>query len=812
MLKNYILIALRKLSREKAYVLINIASLALGMAGFLVLALYLRSELTYDQHHVNHERIYRLTGHFHMAAKADEDHFAVSQVGLGPLLVKDFPQLGEQVRFRPSTQNVLTYEDNVRQWDRIYLTDPNVFDVFTHTILYGDPKQAFASPYSIAISETFAKHYFGAANPIGKTLSSGAFNYVVTLVFADLPENTHLKYDALFPMSLMEVFTPGFSASYATSLWNVSIFTYLMVPEDFDPASFDAIQAKFFETYMTDVGRELKATFEPRLQKLTEIHFGEKLAGDLPIGNIFYVYGFAAVALFILVVACINYVNLATARAAKRAKEVGMRKVLGATRSQLVMQFLGESLTFTGIALVIAAAVIYLALALTPLGSLMGRERLLAELAAPSVIGGMLLVALAVGVLSGVYPALYLSSISPLAALTHVRRSWKTGLSLRQVLVFVQLAISIGVVACTALMLDQMRYIHQKPLGFDKDNRLIVTLRGYDVIKNMPAIKSELRRLDNVLDVAITSVPPGMGNWINVVPTETNEGTMEQVSMHRVAVGLNFIDTMKIQMVAGRGFSEDIPSDLREAVIVNEAFVAKMGWTQPLGKRMKLGQQTARVVGVAKNFHYSSLYNEIGPMMMNPTADVPPPVPENQKALVATNFIIAMSGNALQDTLRAIESVLTRFDPKLNFEPVFLDDRLNGMYKSEANLMKLTGVFAGVCILISVMGIFGLAAFTTEQRTKEIGIRKVLGALDSQIIAMLSRPLLWLVLIAAVPASYVGYRAIDTWLQRFAYHDEIDTSMFVLATLAVCVVALATVVLQSLRTTNANPVDALRYE
>jgi putative ABC transport system permease protein len=799
------------LAREKAYVLINILSLSLGIAGFLILALYLRSELTYDTHHVNHERIYRLTSHFTIADGAG-DNFAITQGGVGPLMVKDFPQLGEQVRFRPSTQNVLTYEDNQRQWDRVYLTDPNVFDVFTHKIVYGDPKGAFDDPYSIAVSETFAKHYFGESNPIGKKVSSGAFDYAVKVVFEDLPENSHLKYDALMPMSLMDIFTPGFSNSYANSLWNVGLFTYFFVPDDFDPNTFESIHQKFYETYMAEQGKKFKSTVRFGLQPLTDLHFGEKLSGDLLRGNIFYVYGFSAVALFILFVACINYVNLATARAAKRAKEVGMRKVLGASRAQLIGQFLGESMTFTGIALVFALVFIYLALTITPLGTLMGKEQLLADLADPTVIAGVLAATLIVGFVSGLYPAFYLSSISPLAALTHVRRSWKTGFSMRQILVFAQLAISIGVIACTLLMIDQMRYIHEKPLGFDKENRLIVRLRGYDVVKSFPTIRGELKNVPNVRDITLINFVPGAEHSINMIPVESNEGTMEPTGLHRIQVGINFFPVMGIEIVEGRAFSPDIATDMREAMIVNESFVKKMGWDKPLGKRFQVGPGVARVVGVAKDFHYASLHNDLGALLIHPMQETLGVVPENQKALVSTAFIVVLSGENIPQTLRDIEAVMAKFDPKTNFEPLFLEDRLNELYKTETNLMKLTGTFAAVCILISVMGIFGLAAFTTEQRTKEIGIRKVLGASDSQIITMLSRPLLWLVLISALPASYLGYRAIDSWLQRFAYHTDISTMTFVLSTLAVCAVALMTVVLQSLRTTNSNPVDALRYE
>jgi putative ABC transport system permease protein len=811
MLKNYIVIALRKFSRERTYVLINILSLALGIASFLILALYLRSELTYDLHHVNHERIYRLAARFERAGQ-EGDAFAVSQRGFGPLFTKDFPQVGQFVRFQRSTQNLLQYGDIKKQWERIYLADPTVFDVFTHEPIYGDPKTAFDDPYSIAISETFAKHYFGDENPIGKKLSSGAYSYAVTLVFEDLPENSHLKYDALFPMSLLEVFIPGINNNLEATLWNVGLYTYFMVPPEFDPADFQPLSQRFVDAHMSKLAAQLKATFTAGFQPLAGLHFGEKLLGDELTGNVFYVYGFAAVAVFILLIACINYMNLATARATKRAKEVGMRKVLGANQPELIAQFLGESMTFTVIALVVGLMFVELALALTPIGSLMGKEHLLSAGADPKVLGGIVLLALIVGLAAGLYPAFYLSAISPLSALTQVKRSWKAGLSMRQILVVAQLLISIGVIACTLLMTDQIRYVHEKPLGFDKENRLIVTLRGYDVVKDAKTIRNELEKQPGVLDTTTIAVVPGTGNSVNLIETENNAGVIEPMSMDTLPVGLNFVQAMGVKLIEGRGFSEDVATDVREAVLVNESLVKQFGWDQAIGKRFKFGPNFARVVGVVEDFHYASLHNKVGPLLMRAISDAPGPVPPNQRALVTTSIVVVMAGDGLRDTMDRVQQVIAKFDPNFNFEPKFLEDQLNELYKSETNLMRLTGIFGGICIFISVMGLFGLAAFTTEQRTKEIGIRKVLGASDPEIVNMLSRSLLPLILIAAIPASVIGFYAIGKWLERFAYHTDINPLTFAFATIVVTFVALATVVLQSLKTARSDPIDALRYE
>ena len=811
MLKSYITIALRKLSREKMYVSINIFSLALGIASFIVLALYLRSELTYDKHHVNHERIYRMTTHFG-TADGRVDHFAISQVGFAPLLVGDYPQIGKQVRFRPTQQSVLRHNEIEKQWDDIYLADPTVFEFFTHKILYGDVKTAFDSPKSVAISESVAKFYFGDENPIGKTLAGPSTTFSVTLVFEDLPENSHLRYSALYPMSLMELFDPNFSKSYQNTLFNVANFTYIMTPPGFDPKELDTLTKRFVEQRMAERLKSLKASFEAKFQPLADVHFGEKLEADRPSGNIFYVYGFAAVGIFILLVACINYMNLATARAMKRAKEVGMRKVLGASQSQLVGQFLGESMTFTVIALLVALALVEVALALTPLGSLMGKEQLLAARSEPLVLASVAALTIFVGLLSGLYPAIYLSSISPMAALTQVKRSWRTGFSMRQVLVLLQIVISIGVIACTLLMTSQMRYVHEKPLGFDKENRLIISLRGYDVVKNLKTIKDQLRAQPGVLNALTINQVPGVGHFVNLFPVEAENGVMEPTSMDRFMVGMDFIQAMNVKVVEGRGFSEEIATDQRGAAMVNQSFVKKMWWTKPIGKRFGDGIMAMRVIGVVEDFHYASLHNEVGPLMIHPLNEQFTNVPENQKPLLTASIIAVLSGADIHATIDKVKNVILKFDPKFNFEPVFLEDRLNELYESETNLMRLTGVFAAICIFISIMGLFGLAAFTTEQRTKEIGIRKTLGASDGQIVTLLSRHLLPLVLIAAIPASALSYYAIEKWLQRFAYRTDIHWTVFVVSVLLVTVVALGTVVLQSLKTARSEPVDALRYE
>lgn len=816
MLKMYILVALRKLAKERLYVLVNILSLALGIGSFLILSLYLRSELTFDQHFALHDRIYRVSTHFQQNNGAPAD-FAITQEGLGPLLLQDYPQLGTFVRFRNSTQNVLSFEDKRFSWDDIYLADENVFEVFDHEILAGDPQTAFDDMNSIAISASFAQSYFGEADPIGKIMQTDSFSYRVTLVFADLPESTHLKYSALYPYRALSQFVPNYEDNYIRGLTGVSIFTYLLIEPTFDPAAFAGIIDEFAAKYMSESLGRMNSTFTARITPLDAVHFGPSYPGDQPNGNVFYVYGFAAVAIFILLVACINYMNLATARATKRSKEVGMRKVVGASRGQLIWQFLGESLVFTVIALLLGIVLAIAALVFTPISTLMGKEALLAGLASPLVIVGIVGLALVVALLSGLYPPFYLSSISPKAALTKVQSSWRSGLSIRQLLVFSQLAISIGVIACTLLMSQQMNYVANKPLGFDKENKVWIDLRGVDLIEDFPALRNELITEPSIIDVVDTQMVPGFGNAINLIPVEGNDGTVAPEHVDRILVGLNFIDAMGIEIVSGRGFEEGRDTDPTKVMMANEAMVRKMGWDEPLGKQIgNTDNFRPTIIGVTKDFHYAPLNNEIGPLLVQLVSNDFSNTAPQTRPLAQRSMIVNITGDNVPETLRIIEAKLREFDASQVFNPTFLEDRLNELYRSEINLMQLTEIFAGICIFISAMGLFGLAAFNTQQRNKEIGVRKILGASSTQIITLLCRSVIFMIAIAAVPAAIVSFVTVNNWLERFAYRYEpglfAATLPYLIAILSVAVVALATVIVQSLRTAQSNPVDALRHE
>jgi putative ABC transport system permease protein len=817
----YLKIAWRSLHREKLYAAINISGLGLAIACCIVLALYLKSELTYDRHNVLHERIFRVENEFAIGGGADL--FAVSSAVLGEMLKESYPEVVDYVRFRATAQGegttqLIRHEDQAYYWEDVYFADDNVFEVFTHEILYGDPATALVDPASVAVSETFARRYFGDENPIGKTVTTDAGRPLsIALVFADLPDNTHMKYDMLLSFNADFLRTPQDTTQRRQALIGFSVYTYLLMPEGYDAQDFAAISADFNDRNIRPTLDAAGGSWRAWLDPLADIHLHADVGYDRPTGNLYYIYGFAAVGIFILVVACINYVNLATARAARRARSVGIRKILGVSRTALIVQFLGEAVLFSLLAAVAGVVLVELVLSFTPLEALIGKELDLDLAGQPWLAGAVLIFSLALGVVAGLYPAIYLSSWAPLTALVGSPRASRSNVLFRQILVFAQFAISISVIAATLLMAAQMRYIQNKSLGFSPENRLMVSVRGVDLIERLPAIIADLKADSRILGV--TTVPTIMGQTfqMNVLGFEGASGTIERVTMNHMAIGEGFLEVMDMQLVAGRDFSQRLLTDVGQSVIVNEAMVRRMGWDEPLGKQAltpggPAGATQGRVIGVVSDFNYKSLRSSVEPLAMYPFNDDFSGVDEINRPFVRRFLVLNVAGEGVAPVLRMLEEKFADLDPTHPFEYLFLDDALNELYASEKNLMTLVGIFAGVCILIACLGLYGLSAFTTEQRTKEIGIRKVLGASSLQIVTLLARNILLLVVAGAVVASIGATFAIDEWLAGFAYRTGINPMIFVLSTVVAAIVAFATIALQSWGTARADPANALRYE
>jgi len=823
-------IALRTLARDKSYALLNVAGLALATACCVILGVYLRSELTYDHSHVNYKRIFRVVNEFEINGKLDR--FAVTSGMLGPMLKEENSDVQAFVRFQGGggNRNFIQHGADGYYWSNTYIADPSVFEVFTHKILYGDPKTALVSPTSVAVSRTFARKYFGDRNPVGETMTSDGNEFQVGLVFDDLPENTHLKYDVLFSSNIPLFSTPDDINQRRQRLFGIGVYTYLLMRPGYDPAQWGEVSKAFFARNMSETGDRIKAQWRSWLQPLADIQLYSDLPSDQPTGNRYYLYGFIAVAVFTLLVACINYMNLATARAAKRAKEVGMRKILGSTRRALVAQFLAESTLLAVVSVLLGIVLVELAIAFTPLNDLLGKPMSLSFVETPDVIGWLVGLALIVGIGAGLYPALYLSAAVPISALVGGSKGGgMRSAGLRESLVFVQFMISIAVIACTLVMASQMRYISHLSLGFERENRVNVTLRSVDTIAASDAIKTELIRNPDVLGVSWASTTMGGNFPTNIIGLENNDGVIESTTVNHMGVGPDFVKVMGLTILEGHGPSDEIssasvtgapgaggaPARITE-IVVNEALVRGLHWKEAIGKRVQIGQgpggNTATVVGVVKDFNFRSVHDEIAPFaiyrLVDNFAQLPPALRQNQQR----PLVVSISGKDVPGTINFIRDTIRKFDPVHPFAFEFLDDSLERLYVADQRLTRLIGIFASLCIFIACLGLFGLAAFTAAQRTREIGVRKVFGARTAQIVSLLAHRIVFLVLAAAVVASVLAYLVMSAWLRTFAFHTSINPAIFLIGAIAGLGIAYLTVALQSLKAARAHPVRALRYE
>jgi putative ABC transport system permease protein len=812
-MRNYLVVLLRTLQRERLYAVINIAGLSLGVACCLILGLFLHSELTYDRHNVNRDHIYRIVNEF--TNNGSTDRFAVTSRMLGPMLAAEYPQfIKGYVRFQSNSNNssvAIHHGSDTYYWENSYFVDDNVFDVLTHKVLYGDPKTALKDQ-GVAVSATFAKKYFGNANPVGETFTTDVgIPNKITLVFDDLPVNSHLKYDMLYSSSFPFLRDADNPTIRRQQLWNVGNYTYLVMAPGFDPSTWPRISDEFYKKYMEDFGKTINGSWHSWLQPLTATHLQSEVGYDLPNGNAIYLCGCAAVAVFILIVACINYMNLATARAARRTRSVGIRKILGASRLQLGLQFLGEAVLFALIALVAGIVIVEVVLKFTSINSLMSQEVSLNLRAQPALLLWLLGLALLMGLLSGLYPAVYLSSWAPISALTGKYSAGKGNLRLREALVLLQFTISAAVIASTLLMAAQMRFIANKSLGFQKENRLVVTLRGTTAIDKIPTLRTELAKDSHILGASEAQVMLGQNTEFFIAQVDKNEGGTGTASLLNVPIGEDFVRVMGLEIVQGRDLSKRLLTDVGTNLLVNETLVRKLGWSEPIGKHIQFGGQSGRVIGVVRDFNFRSLHTLIEPLVMYPTTHDFSQVAEVFRAFQQRLLILNISGKDVGHTLGYVEQVMNEIDPKHPFEYTFLDESLDKLYKSEHQLTRLIAIFSAVCVFIACLGLFGLASFTTEQRTREIGTRKVLGATTWQIIALLARRILVLVLVASVLAAVIAYFGIDEWLSGFAYKAGINPMIFVLSAAAAAAVAFATVALQSFKTASADPVEALRF-
>lgn len=795
MILNYVKIAIRNLQRQPGYTLLNILGLSVGMAASLFILLYLQHELSYDQHHERAGRVFRISSDI----KEPDNAFrwAVTQYPLGEQLKMDYPEVEQYARLNTLGRTQFRLDDKEFFIEDVFTADSTFFELFTFSFLKGDPATALHEPNSIVLSRSEAEKLFGEDDPMDKLLRTNREQpYKVTGVYEDMPSNSHFIAKALVSLN-------SFPGNTGPGSWGgFGIYTYVLLNE---PESARPLEQKLQEI----IDKHVAVIFDPfnitvtyELINIRDIHLTSTFEGEpQPTGTMAYIYIFTAIGIFMLLIASINYMNLATARSARRALEVGMRKVLGSYRSQLITQFLAESVLFTLIALVISLGLVALTVPyLNRVFDLSLRTSMLLE---PTVLLALLGIVGLVGIVGGSYPAFFLSGFQPIAVLKGRLRQGGGNVLLRKGLVVVQFMITIFMLIGTGIIYDQLNYVRSKDLGFDKAHVLSFDLAQPAMREKWGVLRERMLQHPGVLNAGTSTSAPGRGFGKNVMEVETEEGDTRELGIDFYAVDFDFFHSLGIDSVQGRLFSRAFSTDSTQAALVNEAMVHRMGWENPLGKKFQFpGRDTthvARVIGVVKNFHQRSLYDEIEALLFLPRFN-------NSLAHVK------LSGHQLKEAIAHVGQSWEEVFPTVPFEYEFLDEHFQQQYEEDQRRGRLFLAFSGLIIFIACLGLLGLASFTTEQRNKEVGIRKVVGASTRDILVLLTKDFMLLVVLAAVPAFGIAWYFMREWLSSFAYHTDMNYVLYVLALVLTLLITLLTTGYHALKAANSDPVEALKYE
>jgi putative ABC transport system permease protein len=819
MLKNYITIAFRNLNKHRFYTLINISGLSIGIASCLIIVLYVMDELSYDKHHEKASRIYRINGEI----KFGGNHWqlAVGPAPLASALVDEFPEVEDVVRFRSQGSFLVKSEGSTTSLKEHHViqTDSTFFRIFSVPVLAGDANTALKEPNTVAISKKIAEKYFADGTALGKILILDNKRPVkITAIYQDMPATGHFQFDVLISMT-------GFEEAESTNFLSNNFNTYVLLKEGADAKAFEAKLPSLVEKYIgpqaaSILGGEFSMEkfraagnlLEYTLMPLTDIHLHSDLTAELQANSdITYVYLFAAIALFILAIACINFMNLSTARSANRAKEVGVRKVMGSLRSHLVRQFLTESILLSIFSFALAIALAFL---LLPTFNSLSQKTLALPFGIPTFYAIIFLGALVVGIFAGLYPSFFLSAFKPVNVLKgNVALGMKSG-AIRSGLVIFQFVISIFLVIGTFTVNSQLDYIQNKKIGFEKD-QVIVVQDAYALGDNLQAFKSEVLRNSFIESGTISGYLPVSGTWRNdntfwpegTQPTEEN-----MVGLQNWTVDFDYLKTLGMKLKSGRFFSEEFPSD-SSAIVMNEAAVKQFNLEpDPLGKKISTfggsnpdgspdrnSVVSVTVIGVVEDFHFESLKQNIDALafFLKPS-----------NGSVAFRF----KASSTQDVISTIEKTWTKLAPGQPFQYSFLDEDFGRMYTAEQRLGKIFVIFAGLAIIIACLGLFALTSFTAEQRTKEIGIRKVLGASVGSIVFLLSKEFGKLIVVAFLIAAPLAWYGVNWWLKDYVYKVEVGVLVYLLAGGFLFVIAWLTMGYQSIRAATSNPVNSLRSE
>ena len=797
MLRNHLKIAARQLIRNKGYAAITISGIAMGLAAFWIIALYVGDELRYDRFHENADRIVRVVQH---ARWGDNDlHIASSSAPFAPALKVEFPEIEEAVRILPEGGGIVNFKDKKITANDIFFADKNIFSVFTFPFLSGDPGTALAAPESIVITESLAKKFFASADQAINQIIYFENNFPnkITGVIKDIPGNSHLQFSALRSLP----------ANYEGEWQQFNVYTYLLLKKG---ADYKQLENKLPAFAQRSIQKLMGINdYKIELQPLTSIHLHSNLEFEIsPNGSISRVYVFSAIALVILLIAVINYVNLSTARATIRVREVGVRKAIGSGEKQLAGMFMTEALLQVCISAVIG--IILVVLLLPVFNELTDKALSIGQLGLLPTLMGLGAFAIFIGIISGIYPAFFISRFRTIPALKGQAGNLSGSILFRQSLVVFQFMVTAAMIVGSIVIYEQLQYTSGKNLGFNRHHVLTFHIHDRNVREQVAAIKTELKQNILIRNVAVAGNPIGNNDIGKLGYTFENEDgsfTAGTVMCQELMVDEDYIPTMEIKMLMGRNFSGTSSNDKKQSAIVNEFLVRKLGWTQPIGKKISsvndqgtAGERT--VIGVVKDFHTYSLQHAIEPLVM-----IMPRVADMQD-----NLYVKINTDRTQEALAYLESAYKKFDSSNPVEFQFLDQNFARQYVAEQKQEQLSLVFTGLAIFIACLGLFGLAAFITRQRIKEIGIRKVHGASVGGVVALLSKDFIRLVLLSILIATPVAWYTMHRWLQNFAYRIELQWWMFALAGLLAMLIALLTVSFQSVKAALANPVKSLRSE
>lgn len=805
MFKNYLKIAWRNLLRKKAYSAINITGLAIGITCCILIILYVQDELSYDRYNTNFNQIYRVVHAYRNGKDVDrnsspapEDYQVWGNAPVAPALAADFPEIKKTVRFTSPNTFLLEHGDQRFQQEGFVFADSTAFDIFSWKMLAGNPEEALVAPNSVVLTKSIAQKYFGDKNAIGQSLRvENQETFTVTGVIEDIPANSHLNFNGLVSMSTFRKWRPEIFTEWGY----IDFYTYFLIPEQTDIKTLEAKIKGFVSRHYPKSSNDLYTiAFEP----LSAAYLHSKAQRQPgPTGSLSNVYIFSIIAMFILLIACINFVNLSTARSMERAREVGVRKAVGAYQNGLIYQFLTESIliSFSSVLLAIILTIV----ALPAIREISGKPLTYSLLISWKVTPVLILMPFVLGLLAGSYPAWVLSRFRPVEVLKGQFRSSGKGIALRKALVIVQFSLSVALIAGTMIVYSQLRHLRSHSLGFRQDQMLVIDYGGdQKVNESIEAIKTALARNPAVQAVSASRAVPGDFYPNATTHIEARNGEMRSETPALYEIDYDFVPAYEMKLAAGRAYSRDFPTDEKEALMLNEAAVKQYGYSKPeeiVGKRFDQWGRKGIVIGVIKDFNYQSLHKKVEPLAIR------------MAPFQALNKLSLRIKTAhLSQTLKELEQTWSTVAPHRPFLYSFLDESFNRQYKQDARFGELFAAFAGLTIFIACLGLFGLATYATEQRVKEIGVRKVLGASVTNIVSLLSTDFIKLVLIAILIATPAVWWAMQEWLQGYAYRVTIQWWMIGIAGVLAVVTALLTVSLLAVKAALMNPVKALRSE